>query len=145
MAIRSRARACSTCSPAPARSGWKRLSRGAAFVLFVDDGAEARALLRGNVDALGAGGTSKIFRRDATKLGPASPVAPFSLAFLDPPYGMGLAERALASARDGGWLSPGALVVVEEAADADFAAPEGFEEIERRDYGDTQLIFLRAR
>ena len=76
--------------------GIEALSRGAAFTLFVDDGAEARALLRENVATLGLGGTSRIFRRDATKLGPAHPVEPFSLAFLDPPYGKGLAEQALA-------------------------------------------------
>ncbi len=75
--------------------GIEALSRGAAFALFVDDGAEARALLRENVATLGLGGTSRIFRRDATKLGPAHPVEPFSLAFLDPPYGKGLAEQAL--------------------------------------------------
>ena len=125
--------------------GLEALSRGAAFVLFVDDGAEARALLRGNVEALGAGGTSKVYRRDATKLGPAHPMEPFALAFLDPPYGKGLAEHALASACDGGWLAPGALVVVEEATDATFAPPNGFSEIERRSYADTQLIFLRAK
>jgi 16S rRNA (guanine966-N2)-methyltransferase len=123
--------------------GLEALSRGAQFALFVDDRAEARALIRGNVDALGAGGMSKIFRRDATRLGPAGSVDPFSLAFLDPPYGKGLAEKALACARDGGWLKPGALIVVEEAADAAFQAPEGFDELERREYGDTQLIFLR--
>ena len=125
--------------------GLEALSRGAVFVLFVDDGAEARALLRGNVEALGAGGTSKVYRRDATKLGPAHPMEPFALAFLDPPYGKGLAEQALASARDGGWLTPDALIVVEEAADATFAPPDGFAEIERRDYGDTQFIFLRVK
>jgi 16S rRNA (guanine966-N2)-methyltransferase len=123
--------------------GLEALSRGAAFVLFVDDGAEARALLRGNVDALGAGGSSKVYRRDATKLGPAHPMEPFSVAFLDPPYGKGLAEQALASVLSGGWLTPDALVVVEEAADAAFETPGGFEEIERRDYGDTKLIFLK--
>ena len=123
--------------------GLEALSRGAAFVLFVDDGAEARALIRGNVEALGLGGTTKIFRRDATRLGAAHPVEPFGLAFLDPPYGKGLAEKALASAREGGWLVPGALAVVEEAADAEFAAPEGFAELERRDYDDTRFIFLR--
>jgi 16S rRNA (guanine966-N2)-methyltransferase len=124
--------------------GFEALSRGADFVLFVDDGAEARALLRGNSDALGAGGASKIYRRDATKLGPVAPLAPFSLAFLDPPYGKGLAERALASAREGHWLTPDALVVVEEAAGAGFTAPAGFEELERRDYGETQVAFLKA-
>jgi 16S rRNA (guanine966-N2)-methyltransferase len=69
---------------------------------------------------------------------------PFSLAFLDPPYGKVLAEKALASLRDGGWLTPGALVVVEEAKAAAFAAPAGFEELERRAYDDTEFVFLRA-
>src|SRR5438874_3350938 len=87
--------------------GLEALSRGAAFALFVDDGAEARALLRENVAALGLGGVSRIFRRNATRLGPAHPVEPFSLVFLDPPYRAGLAEKALAAARDGGWLKPG--------------------------------------
>jgi len=125
--------------------GLEALSRGASFVLFVDDGAEARALLRANVDALGLGGSTKVYRRDATQLGPVSPLTPFSLTFLDPPYGKELAERALASARDGGWLAPGAVVVVEEAAESKFSAPDGFDEVERRDYGDTELIFLRSQ
>jgi 16S rRNA (guanine966-N2)-methyltransferase len=123
--------------------GIEALSRGAAFALFVDDGTEARALLRENAATLGLGGTSRIFRRDATKLGPAHPIEPFSLAFLDPPYGLGLAERALASARTGSWVTPDALIVVEEAKKAQFAAPEGFTEFDRRDYDDTELIFLR--
>lgn len=125
--------------------GLEALSRGAAFVLFVDDGAEARALIRQNVEALGAAGVTRIFRRDATKLGDAHPLQPFSLAFLDPPYGRGLAEQALAAARAGGWLTQEALIVVEEAKDAGFAAPEGFEEIERRSYDDTEFVFLRLR
>jgi len=124
--------------------GIEALSRGAVFALFVDDAAEARALLRENVAALGLGGVTKIFRRDATRLGPAAPLEPFSLAFLDPPYGHGLAEQALASARAGGWLTPGALVVVEEATKSAFATPEGFAQLERRSYDDTELIVLRA-
>src|SRR6476659_2901327 len=69
--------------------GLEALSRGAAFALFVDDGAEARALLRQNVEALGVAAASRIFRRDVTRLGPAHPVEPFSIVFLDPPYGKG--------------------------------------------------------
>ena len=123
--------------------GIEAISRGAAFALFVDNGAEARALLRNNVEALGLGGVTKVFRRDATNLGPAHPLPPFSLAFLDPPYGKALAETALASLRDGGWLVPGALLVVEEAKAAAFTAPEGFVELERRAYDDTEFVFLR--
>ncbi len=124
--------------------GIEAVSRGAAFALFVDNGTEARALLRNNVEALGLGGVTKVFRRDATNLGPAHPVEPFSLVFLDPPYGKGLAERALASLRDGAWVTPGALLLVEEAKVAGFAAPAGFEELERRAYDDTEFVFLRA-
>lgn len=121
------------------------LSRGASFALFVDDGAEARALLRENVAALGLGGVTRVFRRDATKLGAAYPIEPFALVFLDPPYGQGLAERALIAARAGGWLTADALIVVEEAAKATFVAPEGFDELERRAYDDTMLIIMRHR
>ena len=124
--------------------GIEAISRGALFALFVDNGTEARALLRNNIEALGLGGVTKVFRRDATNLGPAHPVEPFSLAFLDPPYAKGLAEKALASLRDGGWLTPGALLVVEEAKAATFTAPQGFEELERRAYDDTEFVFLRA-
>ena len=124
--------------------GIEAVSRGAAFTLFVDNGAEARALLRNNVEALGLGGVTKVYRRDATDLGPAHPVEPFSLAFLDPPYGQGLAEKALASLRDGGWLVPGALLVVEEAKAAAFKPPDGFEELERRAYDDTEFVFLKS-
>jgi 16S rRNA (guanine966-N2)-methyltransferase len=122
--------------------GLEAMSRGAVFGLFIDDGAEARALMRQNVEALGLGGTTRIFRRDATKLGAVHPLEPFGLCFLDPPYRHGLAERALASLRDGGWLAPDALIVVEEAADAAFVAPEPYREVERRRYDDTEITFL---
>jgi 16S rRNA (guanine966-N2)-methyltransferase len=124
--------------------GIEAISRGAIYALLVDEGVAARALLRDNVERLGLGGVTRIFRRDATKLGPAHPIEAFSLIFLDPPYGRGLAEKALLSARDGGWLKPNALVVVEEAADAGFTPPEGLTELERRKYDDTEFVFLRA-
>jgi 16S rRNA (guanine966-N2)-methyltransferase len=123
--------------------GIEAISRGANFVQFVDDGAEGRALIRENVAALGLGGVTRIFRRDATKLGPAHPGEPFSLVFLDPPYGQNLATAALDSARAGGWFAAEALIVIEEAVKSAFAAPDGFSEIERRSYDDTELVFLR--
>ncbi len=81
--------------------GLEAVSRGAEFCLFVDDGAQARALLRENVEALGLGGVTRIFRRDARRLGAAPPGPPYTLAFLDPPYdrGLGRAGADLAFAR----------------------------------------------
>ena len=123
--------------------GLEALSRGARFALLIDDGAEARALLRANVEALGCGGATRVFRRDATRLGAAPAGDGFSLAFLDPPYGKGLAGAALAGLRDGGWLAPGALCVVEESAAAEVVVPEGFDVADERGQGDTRLLILR--
>jgi 16S rRNA (guanine966-N2)-methyltransferase len=122
--------------------GLEALSRGADFALFVDDGAQARTLIRDNVEALGLGGVTRVFRRDARRLGEAPPGPPYDLAFLDPPYDRGLAEPALTALARGGWLRAGALAVVEEATAAMFEPAPGFDVIERRDYGETELIFL---
>lgn len=124
--------------------GIEALSRGAAHALFVDDSTEGRGLLRANIEKLGLGGVTKVFRRDATKMGPCHPHAPFTLVFCDPPYRKGLGELALASARAGGWMVPDALIVFEEAADAEIHLPEGFEELDRRVYGDTQIVIAKV-
>ena len=118
------------------------LSRGARFALFVDNGAEARALLRANVEALGLGGVTRIWRADATRLGSAPAGGPFALAFLDPPYGEGLAGPALAALVAGGWLAPGALCVVEEAAEGRDRRARGLTLVDERTYGDTQIVFF---
>ena len=118
------------------------LSRGARFALLVDDGAEARALIRENVESLGLGGATRVFRRNARKLGDAPHGDRFDLAFLDPPYARGLAEPALAALRDGGWLKPGATVIVEEAANVAVAPTRGYTLCEDRRFGDTRILIL---
>lgn len=121
--------------------GLEALSRGASFCLFIDQGAEARSLMRSSIEKLGCAGQARIFRRDATKLGAAKSLAPFSLVFCDPPYGRGLAEAALASALAGGWIAPDASIVVEESADCTFTFPSRLIETERRMQGDTMIAF----
>ena len=100
-------------------------------------------MIRENIEALGAEGVTRLFRRDATRLGPASTAGTFSLVFCDPPYGRDLAPRALRSAAEGAWLAPGALIVVEEVEAAQLVWPAGFAELERRVYGDTAVAIAR--
>ena len=123
--------------------GLEALSRGAAWVLFVETDAAARGAIRDNIEALGAFGTTRIHRRSATSLGakPASAGAPYTLAFLDPPYRKGLVEPTLNGLHSGGWLEQSALVVVEQAKDETPAAVNSFEETDRRTYGDTMIGF----
>jgi 16S rRNA (guanine966-N2)-methyltransferase len=124
--------------------GLEALSRGARFCLFVEDSAEARAAIRRNVEALGLTGVTKIWRRDATRLGPAGRIEPFGLIFCDPPYGKGFGTRALAAAVAGGWVGPQAIATLEERAGIELAWPAPFVEIDRRRYGDTLIAIARA-
>jgi 16S rRNA (guanine966-N2)-methyltransferase len=124
--------------------GLEALSRGARFCVFIEESTEARASIRRNVEALGLTGVTKIWRRDATKLGAAGALQPFNLIFCDPPYGQGLGERALAAAIEGGWAGPGAIAVLEERAGLQTAWPAPLEEIDRRRYGTTEIAIARA-
>jgi 16S rRNA (guanine966-N2)-methyltransferase len=130
--------------------GLEALSRGAAFCLFVETDAAARGAIRDNVEALGAKGElfgrTRIHRRDATDLGarPGADGPPFDLAFLDPPYGKGLGEKALAELAAGGWLAPGAVAVLERGADEAEPETAGFERLDDRRYGAARVFFLRA-
>ena len=123
--------------------GLEALSRGAAYCLFVEEAADARAVIRRNIEALGLTGVTKIFRRDATDLGDAGNRGDAGLAFLDPPYGQGLAERALASAAAGGWLAPGAIAVIEERKGTTVSLAPVFGLLDRRTWGDTEVTFAR--
>ncbi len=122
--------------------GLEALSRGASNVVFVDTGAEARGLIRDHIEKFGAGGVTKLLRRDATSLGPAGTMGPVDLVFLDPPYGQGLGELALVSLAAGGWLKPETLLVLEESSAATIALPSGFTLEGRREYGAAAIHIL---
>jgi len=125
--------------------GFEALSRGASFCLFVETDEAARGAIRENVDAMGLFGRTRVHRRDATDLGvrPGADGPAFGLAFLDPPYGQGLGERALARLAEGGWLAPGAIVMFERGSDEPDFEVEGFEKLDARDYGAARVHFLR--
>lgn len=123
--------------------GIEALSHGAGYCLFVDDSAGSRALIRKNVEVLQLTGVTKIWRRDATQLGPmaAASGGPFDLVFLDPPYRMHLVPKALDSLAAGQWLAPNALLVVETAEGEPLPSPASYRLLDNRVYGDTRVSF----
>ncbi len=123
--------------------GLEALSRGAARAVFIDDGPAARGLIRENIDRLGVIGRTKLWRRDATRLGPCRG-DPFGLIFVDPPYGTDLGARALKSASDGGWIAPDAIAVLEMAASSDLPILPGLALTDDRTYGETRLLILQS-
>ncbi len=123
--------------------GFEAISRGCDYALFVEESAEGRGLLRTNIETLGLQGISRIFKRDATKIGEVGTIQKFDLAFLDPPYGKGLGERTIDALRAGDWLSHDAIIILEERADALPQAIEGLETLDRRTFGDTAILIMQ--
>ncbi len=118
--------------------GLEALSRGAAHATFIDNGRVAQKLITENIRKLSCADRTQVLQRDAARIGPAD--VPCDLVFLDPPYGKGLGQKALAAARASGWIARGALIVWEESAPQE--PPEGFVLVEHRRYGDTHLTIL---
>lgn len=120
--------------------GLEALSRGAASVTLVDDGKAAQRLIAQNIAKMRVEAQVTVLPRDATRLPPAA--KPFTLIFLDPPYGKSLGEAALASAQAQGWIAPGATILWEEGSPP--AVPPGFALLDQRRYGDTWVTLLEA-
>lgn len=125
--------------------GFEAISRGASFCLFVETASAARGAIRDNAEALQLFGITRIHRRDATSLGtkPAGVGPQFDIAFMDPPYGHGLAPKTLRTLKEGGWLKPEALVVLEVGED-ETPDTAGWTVLDQRDWGKAKVLFLRA-
>lgn len=125
--------------------GLEALSRGAALGVFIDNDAGALAAIRRNAATMGEANTITLLQLDATRL-PSPPMAagaPCAAAFIDPPYGSGLAVPALQGLASKRWLGPGAIAVVEVGAREPLFVPPGFTVLDERTYGAAKLIFLR--
>ncbi|HET9638029.1 MAG TPA: 16S rRNA (guanine(966)-N(2))-methyltransferase RsmD [Allosphingosinicella sp.] len=113
--------------------GLEALSRGAAYCVFVENDRRAIDSIRANLAALGASG--EVLARSAEH---AALPAPVDLAFLDPPYGSGLAAAVLATlaVAPGGWVSV-------ETGRGETVAAEGYALDAERKYGKAKVTLLR--
>lgn len=120
--------------------GLEALSRGAAHVTFVENGRKGASLIRENILILDVGHETSLLAKDARRL-PKNAGPACGLVFLDPPYGKGLGEIALAQAVASGWIADRATIVWEESAQ--MSPPPGFEHLDARRYGDSWITILR--
>jgi 16S rRNA (guanine966-N2)-methyltransferase len=126
--------------------GLEAASRGAGRVTLVEKDRRTAGLVRRNAADLGLDVTvvaAPVARFLAGGRGDSS--APVDVVFADPPYPLAssVVAAALAALSDG-WLAPTALVVVERSArDRSWAWPEGYDEVDRRTYGETVLLLAR--
>lgn len=124
--------------------GLEALSRGAVSAVFIDKTEAALAACRHNIEQLNLSGIAQVVKSDLSK--PVKkPLGPFELVFLDPPYGMGLGAQAMQNLFDGGCLGQNAVIVLESGKKQPEKIPDTFEAIDRRDYGDTSVSFLKIK
>lgn len=123
--------------------GLEALSRGAASCQFIDNSRQAVKAIAANIESLDLAGVARLRATDTRAYLNGAPAEPFDLIFLDPPYGRGLAEPALAALTAPGWLAPGALVVVETAAGEALTAPPGLAIVDGRRWGAAEVRFIR--
>ncbi len=121
--------------------GLEALSRGADHCTFIESAKPALAALRTNIAACKEEARTAVLAADATR--PPRARVSCGLVFLDPPYGQGLVERALAALSAAGWIAPDALVVAEAGVDDTLDLP-GFTPIATRSHGAATLHVLRA-
>jgi 16S rRNA (guanine966-N2)-methyltransferase len=121
--------------------GLEALSRGAAHCTFIESDRAAAAILRRNIDHVGAGERAALLVQPVEYATP--PPAPLDIALLDPPYGTGLAAMALSRIANPGWLVPGAFVSIEtDGTRPDL--PQGLSVEAERRFGKAHILLLRG-
>jgi 16S rRNA (guanine(966)-N(2))-methyltransferase RsmD len=124
--------------------GLEALSRGALSAVLVESDPRTFAVMRRNVLELGASGAEPLLMDYRAALRVLTRrCSRFDLAFLDPPYGKGIAARSADDLAGAGVLEPGGTVVVEEAErTGELPFPPGWERFEDRRYGDTRVMIF---
>jgi 16S rRNA (guanine966-N2)-methyltransferase len=126
--------------------GLEARSRGAGVVTLVEQDRRTASLISANVKALGFGQVEVLATSVAATLA-RTPVAPYDVVFLDPPYPLSNeeVEAALHALVDRSWLSAGSLVVVERSARGEPPAwPSAIAPGRDKKYGETLLRYGHA-
>jgi 16S rRNA (guanine966-N2)-methyltransferase len=121
--------------------GVEALSRGAGFVGFIDSNAEQIVLLKAFIAKVGEEKNTGLIHAAAERLPYSNKL--YDIVLMDPPYFTSLAGSALMSLKKNKWLADGAIIILEVATKEDVKLPAGFEEVDRRVYGNNKLLFLQ--
>lgn len=131
--------------------GLEAASRGAARVVLVERAAAAVRAIEESVNILAVGDTGsfgkdceiRVVCGDALRWLEACAPAAINIAFVDPPFGSGLAARALELLAERECLAPGALVYLESAQAADTEIPPGWTVEREKRLGEVRMRLLR--
>jgi len=123
--------------------GLEALSRGAASAVFVESGAGVLPVLKDNLAAVGLPG-GRVIAGSVPTVVRGAPSGSFDLVLLDPPYTTPVDEvqEVLGALVSGGWLAPGAVLVVERSSrESPWDWPTPLVGLRDRRYGEAQLRY----
>ena len=122
--------------------GLEALSRGAAACTFVEKERAAIEALRANLTKLGALERAELRSQAVEHLN--APAVPYDLIFMDPPYGLGLAQQSLDRLAAGSWLAPGGWLSIELHGEI-LDLPTGLGLAAERRFGKATIILIQTR
>ncbi len=108
--------------------GLEALSRGAREAVFVEQFPAAARALQEQLVRFGGTARGRILEMGAARF-LRTPVEPFDIAFLDPPFGANALAEYIPLLDGGGWLKPNGLVYLENERTAGVPALPGHWEV----------------
>ncbi|MBI1909526.1 MAG: 16S rRNA (guanine(966)-N(2))-methyltransferase RsmD [Deltaproteobacteria bacterium] len=124
--------------------GIEALSRGAAWVTFVDNEPQALRLIRENSQRTGTEASCQIVKAEIPwGLKKLKNDHTYSLIFVDPPYDQRLVNTTLRFLAREKTLAPGGMIIVEHSPREGVVPPEGLQITDERRYGQTNITFLK--
>jgi 16S rRNA (guanine966-N2)-methyltransferase len=125
--------------------GLEALSRGASYVLFVEENTKAAQIIRENIKSLAVDEQARILQKRAEAVAPLlADEAPFDFVFMDPPYHKGFEEKILETFPWEEILTEDGRLCIESAFRKDtgaFIPPPSLAVVRHERYGDSQLTF----
>lgn len=119
---------------------FESISRGAKFATAIDRERDLIKISKEFAEKIGESENLAFLIADATNLPKAS--IRYDLVFIDPPYFKSLADKALISLREKGWLNNDAIIFIELSRKEDVVIPDYYVLQEERKYGNSKLVIL---
>ena len=120
--------------------GIEAISRGATFCHFIDKSLISKKITLENIHNLSCEKETQFSLKNVLEIGRCNHEKA-DVIFLDPPYKNNIAEASLLKLSKYGWIDENTLIIFEKERDGYLGS--GFKLIDRRIYGNTEILFLK--
>lgn len=125
--------------------GLEALSRGAAFITFVDSHKKVTQALQAHLDLLNANDNAEVLQMDSVKF-LKNTSQPYDVVFLDPPYHLDFMQKVVPLLEQNGWLTDNAMLYLEiEKRQSLPELPNNWQQLKEKTAGEVNyFLFQRS-